>query len=144
MRMIAHALQHSQILRFVVVGTVNTAFSYGIYAAMLFVGFNFAVANLVALVLGILFSFKTQGALVFRNSDPRLLGRFVVGWAIIYGATIALIGQFIAFGLSAYAGGALALPFSTALSYLLQKHFVFQTPSRPRPTRDKRDPEKTQ
>lgn len=129
MRMISNAFRQCQLLRFLLVGSFNTAFSYGVYAVMLFVGLNFAAANFVALVLGILVSFKTQGSLVFRNNNNRLLGRFVVGWAVIYLASIALIGQIIAIGLNAYIAGALALPFTTMLSYFLQKYFVFPTPT---------------
>lgn len=132
MRLIRNSLHQSQILRFVVVGGINTAFSYGIYALVLLSGFNFAVANLVALSLGILFSFKTQGTLVFRNGDNRRFWRFILSWTIIYLATITLISQFIASGLNAYISGALALPFSTVLSYMMQKYFVFHTPT-PRP-----------
>jgi putative flippase GtrA len=123
---IRHQLKHNQLLRFILVGVVNTAFSYGIYVGMLFIGFDYAVANLVALVLGILFSFKTQGSLVFQNSNNQLLGRFVLLWAMIYLLTIALIGQFITMGLDAYTAGALALPFSTAFSYFGQKFLVFR------------------
>jgi putative flippase GtrA len=130
-RLFAHTRPNSQIFRFVAVGMINTGFSYGVYAYFIFLGFDYALANLLALLLGILFSFKTQGRFVFRNSDNRLFGRFLIGWAVIYLATITLIGQFIALGLNAYVSGALALPFSTTLSYLLQKYFVFQTPQSP-------------
>jgi len=56
-------------VRFLLVGTLNTAFSYLVYALLLLVGLHYAAANLGAVVLGIIFSFKTQGVLVFR--DPR-------------------------------------------------------------------------
>ena len=112
--------------RFVLVGILNTSFSYTIYAGLLFVGLKYALANFLALLIGILFSFKTQGRLVFNNPDNRLLGRFVLSWALIYLCTITLIGRIIALGLDAYSAGAIALPFSVVLSYLIQKHFVFR------------------
>jgi putative flippase GtrA len=115
-----------QAIRFLVVGTINTGFSYSIYAAVIFIGLSYQLANLVALSAGILFSFKTQGRLVFGNPDNRLLGRFIVSWALIYLCTIALIGRIIAFGFDPYTAGLLALPFSVALSYPLQKYFVFR------------------
>lgn len=119
-----------QILRFVVIGVVNTAFSYGVYSLFLFLGSNYAIANFLALLSGILFSFKTQGHLVFRNPNNRLIGRFVLGWSFIYLATITLIGWLVAYGLDAYTAGALALPFSTLLSYLTQKYLVFRPAAR--------------
>lgn len=124
-------------------GGVNTAFSYAFYALFLFLGFGYAIANLMALMLGILFSFKTQGRFVFNNSDNRRFGRFVLTWVVIYLATIALIGQFIALGLNAYAAGALALPFSTGLSYLSQKYFVFRVALSQTSSNGKPDAEKT-
>lgn len=119
-------LRECQVLRFVIIGIVNTSFSYGIYAGLLFVGIGYALANLMALVIGILFSFKTQGHLVFGNPDNRLLGRFVLTWIFVYFFTITLIGRIIALGFDAYSAGALAFPFSAALSYLIQKYFVFR------------------
>lgn len=126
--MVIGRLKKSQILRFIAVGIVNTSFSYGIYAALLFIGFGYAFANLVALLIGILFSFKTQGYLVFHNPDNHLLGRFILSWTLIYLCTIGLMGWIIVLGLDAYSAGALALPFSVSLSYLIQKHFVFCRP----------------
>lgn len=123
---IRHGLKRSQLFRFVLVGAVNTVFSYGVYACMLFIGLGYALANLVALVLGILFSFKTQGRLVFDNSNNMLLGRFVLLWAVIYLATISLIGRLVEMGLDAYTAGALAVPFSTVFSYFGQKFLVFR------------------
>ncbi len=125
-----HALSFSSktnhVIRFVLVGVLNTTFSYLIYAALLFFGLGYQLANLFTLVVGILFSFKTQGHLVFNNSDNRLLGRFIVSWVLIYCCVIIFIGRIIGLGFDAYAAGALALPFSMTLSYLAQKYFVFR------------------
>ena len=115
-----------QFARFVVVGLVNTAFSYAIYAGSLYAGLGYATANLAALVLGILFSFKTQGAFVFANTDGRRILRFVVVWALIYGCNLFVISRFVAIGFDPYLSGALAIPFATILSYLSQKFFVFR------------------
>ncbi len=118
-----------QFARFIVVGIVNTAFSYGIYACLIYFGLNYAVANLVALVIGMVFSFKTQGALVFANSENRRIFRFMLVWTFIYGVNIFVISRFIAFGFNPYVSGALAIPFATVLSFIAQKFFVFR-PSR--------------
>lgn len=122
----------SQLARFVLVGTVNTCFSYGMYAALIFLGLHYAAANLLTLITSILLSFKTQGNIVFRHSDCRLLGRFVLSWIFIYLGISTLIGQIVATGIDAYRAGILALPFSTVLSYLTQKYFVFRPPERNR------------
>lgn len=122
--LIIHA-KKSHAIRYLVVGTLNTAFSYLIYAICLYIGFRFQFANLFALILGIIFSFKTQGRLVFQNPSNRLFGRYVISWVVIYLASILLIGQIINLGINAYWAGVFALPFSVSLSYLAQKYFVF-------------------
>lgn len=121
----------AEVMRFVFVGIINTCVSYLIYALLLSVGLQYQMANLIALVIGILFSFKTQGHLVFNNRNNRLLGRFILSWVFIYACVILLIGRIIDFGFDAYAAGALALPFSAVLSYVIQKHFVFKGASQP-------------
>ena len=115
-----------QSLRFILVGVLNTAFSYGMYAGFVFIGIDYKLANFFSLMLGILFSLKTQGHLVFKNTSNRLLGRFIIGWVAIYLCVIVFIGRLIALGLDAYSAGALALPVSVALSFVVQKFFVFR------------------
>lgn len=123
--LVINRFRQHQLLRFLAVGTLNTGFSFGVYSSLIYLGWDFRLANFLALVIGVLFSFKTQSVLVFFNSDNRLLWRFIIGWAVIYFATIELIGYFISLGLDAYSAGALAVPFSAMLSYLIQKRFVF-------------------
>lgn len=120
------SLIRSRIFRFAIVGGVNTAFAYGVYALLLFVGLNYAVANFAALVAGILFGFKTTGTLVFDNPDNRLLGRFVVCWVLIYLVNVVCITMLLAVGIDKYLAGALPIPAIAALSYMGQKYFVFR------------------
>ena len=115
-----------QLARFAVVGTANTGFSYAIYAGLVYSGLGYAAANLIALMVGILFSFKTQGILVFNNPNNRRLLRFVAAWSLIYLLNTFIIGRFIALGLNPYVSGALALPFTIVSSYFVQKYFVFR------------------
>jgi putative flippase GtrA len=123
---------HVQFARFLVVGAINTLFAYAVYAAGLFLGLNYAAANLVALVLGILVSFRTQARLVFRSHDDRRVVHFVVAWVVIYLCNIAMIRFFLSLGLDAYGAGFLALPFTAVLSFVIQKQFVFRNqPSDP-------------
>jgi putative flippase GtrA len=125
----AKKLLSMQLIRFVLVGVLNTGFSYLIYfIALKFIPI-YQLANLIALLIGLLFSFKTQSALVFKIKNNRLLFRFTLGWLLIYLGNIAVIGGFIKLGASAELGGALALPFSVGLSYVIQKYFVFRNVS---------------
>ena len=119
-----------RVVRFLTVGLINTGFSYLIYAIGLFVGLPFTFANLIACLIGIFFSFRTQGAWVFKDAhDPKFL-RFVLVWISIYLVNIGLIALILDFGLDAYWAGAIALPFIVVLSYFAQRFFVFR-PAKP-------------
>ena len=116
----------AQFLRFLMVGMLNTGFSYGVYAALIWLGLPYVWANLGSLVLGILFSFRTQGRLVFRNAANRLFGRFVVAWSVIFVLHTGIIAGFVRVGANAYLAGALALVPVALLSFVVQKFFVFR------------------
>lgn len=120
------SLWQIRFLRFLFIGSINTLFSYSIYTFLLFLGLNYAIANLFALVTGIIFSFKTQGALVFNNSSYHLFWRFILCWVMIYGVNITFIASIMALGLDAYLAGALAIPPVVLISYLAQKYLVFR------------------
>jgi putative flippase GtrA len=121
-------LPAKQFLRFLVIGILNTAASYAIYAAALTLGFHFALANMIALIGGILIGFRTQGKYVFHRSESRLFWKFLVTWGLIYCFNIAFIDQLMDVGLGAYLAGAVALPFVVVLSFAFQKFFVFRGP----------------
>jgi putative flippase GtrA len=116
-----------QFVRFLFVGTLNTVVGYAAYALLLYLGLPFTAASLGALLLGILFSFRTHGALVFGNRDGRLIFRFAGCWGIIYLVNIALIGALVRLGLGDYVAGALTMLPVALLSYLMQKFLVFGT-----------------
>lgn len=111
--------------RYLVVGVANTAFAYSVYAVALGFGASYPVASLISLIAGIMLSFKTQGKFVFRNTNQRLFGRFVLSWIFAYLINIGLIGLFVRFGMNAFIGGALALPFNVVVGFLLQRYLVF-------------------
>lgn len=112
-------------LRFFLVGGLNTAASYAVYAALLAVGLSYPLANLGGLIFGIVFSFHTHSAYVFKRSGAWRFPRFLAIWAGLYGLNTMLIGGFIRLGLDAYWAGALAIPPMALLSYLAQKKLVF-------------------
>ena len=114
-----------QFVRFVLVGVGNTAFSYGAYALLLLVGLEYRIASLLALLLGIAFSFVTQGTVVFRNATRATFAKFVLAWALLYLLNISIIALLMRVPMSAYLAGALATVPITLTSFLVLKLFVF-------------------
>ncbi len=113
-------------LRFLLVGALNTGFSYALYAALVYAGLGVALPSLVALLAGIVFSYATQGRLVFGHRSTAAFVRFVAVWLVIYAAYVATVLAAGRFGISAYAGGLIATPIVAVLSYGLQARFVFR------------------
>lgn len=119
-------LVSNQFLRFILVGGLNTAFGVGVYCLAIFVGLPYYIATLLSNVLGVCFNFITTGNLVFRNSDPRLIFRFVGTYVIIYFVNTAVVKAFILLGLNSYWAGIIATPVVAVCSYSLLKFFVYR------------------
>jgi putative flippase GtrA len=117
--------QRHRWLRFLITGGVNTAFSYSVFALLVFMGLNYALSNLFSLMLGILFSFTTQSALVFNGAGRGVFWRYVAVWAFLYFCNIAMIGGLIRLGATAYVAGALVILPTALSSFFLQKYLVF-------------------
>lgn len=120
------SMLNPQFIRFVAIGVVNTGFSYSIYASFIYLGFSYVIASLISLILGLLFSFKTQGALVFRNTDRRLFFLFTFNWLLIYLFMVGFIAIMVNIGFNEYWAGILAMPPLVIFSYLTQKYIVFR------------------
>lgn len=113
------------LVRYVVVGALNTGFAYAVYAAALGAGCSYPVASLIALVIGTCVSFRTQGRLVFRNVRKSLFGRFVGSLVLVYLSNIGVIALFVRLKFDPFTAGAAALPFNIAIGFALQRSFVF-------------------
>jgi putative flippase GtrA len=129
---ILRAIAQKQLLRFLLVGILNTCFSYSIYVALVYVGLDYVLANLISIVIGVMFSFKTQATLVFGVAGSRRILRFVLVGVCIYLLNLLGISWFIHQGFNSYVSGALVIPFVVVLSYRSQEYFVFR-PSDIRP-----------
>ena len=116
----------SQFIRFVLVGILNTAFGYGVYCMMIWIGVPYWWATLISNVLGVLFNFKTIGILVFENSSNRLFFRFVSCYVLAYCLNVGIIYLLTNYaGLNDYWSGLIATPFVALFSFFYQKLFVF-------------------
>lgn len=119
-----------RIIRFGVVGLLNTAFGYGLYALFVYLGTLPEVALLGATIIGVIFNFFTTGRLVFRNSDNGLFTRFAATYATIYAVNAVALRGVISAGLDPFAAQAVLVPFSVIGTYALMRAFVFREVSK--------------
>jgi putative flippase GtrA len=116
-----------QATRFLFTGGVNTAFSYGIYAACIYLGAGYAIASGISIVCGILFSYKTTSALVFGRGYRGSLARYIASYAVVYLFSVLLLKTLDEFGINPYLAGVLAAPPCAVLSFAMLKLFVFRS-----------------
>jgi putative flippase GtrA len=115
-----------QVARYGIVGISNTLFSYGVYALVVFLGFRYHIASIVSIVVGIIFSFITQGAVVFKGISTAAFIRYVLVWCVLYFVNILLIDLLVKLSLDVYQAGAVATLPIVMLAYFFMKHFVFR------------------
>jgi len=115
-------------LRFLVVGVINTLFSYTIYALLTFLGVHYSLSIFLANGLGVLFNFKTIGKFVFNVRENHFIFRFFLIYLVIYILSVLSVKFLLQIQVNKYlAGGLIALPMAI-LSFTLNKKFVFLEP----------------
>lgn len=114
-------------LRFVIVGVLNTGFSTLLFMLLLALGFGIAIGSGIALAIGVLFSYYTQGTIVFRYKSVASFLRFIVAWTLIYLANLGEVKLFVSLGSNVYLAGVCATVPTTIVSYFVQKFLVFRT-----------------
>ncbi|MBQ9971772.1 MAG: GtrA family protein [Elusimicrobiaceae bacterium] len=116
-----------QFIRFLIIGTLNTAFAYGLYALFIFVGCHYALAVFLSTVIGICFSFKTLGAFVFDNPDNRLIFKFFSVYVVCYFVNVGILKLLTGSGMqNLYLAGLISSFLVALVSFFLNKFVVFR------------------
>ena len=116
--------------KFVVVGGINTAFNYSLYAFLIFVGLGHIISATCAFVIGIIFNYNTHGKYVFHTRNSRSFHLYIISWIILYGVNISALDLLIRNGVDSYIAGALLVPPMAVLAFVVLRYIVF----RPRKT----------
>ena len=126
-----------RLIVFGVVGTLNTAICYALYAALVeWADWNYRLALVADYAFGIVLGYVLHRLSTFadRRNLKQAFGKY----------TVALVGAFLLNYvalewlverqlLGALAAQAVAMIFATLASFLLQKHWVFRSHDRPEP-----------
>lgn len=123
-----------RLLRFLVVGAINTLFSYLVYAILILLGIHYSIATLVSTILGVIFNFFTTGRIVFHSMDNKRFIMFALVYTLTYFVNVLLL-RWLVDGLNMdklLAGALVTLPVAL-LSYLLNSKLTFKNkPSIPK------------
>ena len=115
-----------RLLRYYQAGAVNTAFGYGLFAMMIWGGFNLYAAQVFAYVLGTAFNYLTFSRYTFADQAADKT-RFALSYAVNYLANLAVLWGFDQFIHSPYLAGFLTILVVSALNYVVLKRFVFRS-----------------
>lgn len=120
-------IKENKFFRFILVGILNTAFGYSLFALFIFLNMHYSLAVFLSTVLGVLFNFKTIGKLVFDNHDNSLIFRFIAVYVLLYLINISCLWFFKISGFeNMYINGFVLLVPLALISFVLNKKYVFK------------------
>jgi putative flippase GtrA len=74
----------NKLLRFLLVGLLNTAFGYFLFLFFIWIGLHYSLSLLFSQIIGVLFNYKTTGYIVFENKSNKLLFSFFLVYGFVY------------------------------------------------------------
>jgi putative flippase GtrA len=118
-------IKDSMLTRFLLVGLLNSLFGYSLFALLLFAGFHYTIATLIATILGVLFNFKTIGVFVFNDANNSRIFKFILVYTVTYLINIACLKVFSLLSIDLYLAGLLLLAPMAFLTFAMNRRFVF-------------------
>jgi len=118
-----------QFVRFLVVGAVNTAFGYGVFAITVLAGALPLVALVVTYIIGVIFNYFTTGKFVFkRGGGAAAFVRFVSAYVLIYAFNVGMYKLINILVANPLLVQAMCVPIVATFSFVLFKFHVFKDP----------------
>jgi len=111
-------------LLYLAAGGINTLFGYALYAVLLMLQVPPLAAIILATIGGVLFNFRTIGA-VFGSRDVRMLPRFVAVYAACLALNLLIARLLLGSGLSPLLAQAACLVVLAPCSFVAMQRFVF-------------------
>lgn len=115
-----------RLIKFGLVGILNTAFGYLLFATLVWLTDGPKLSLLVATVVGVLFNFMTTGRLVFYSRGFKMLLPFVLAYGVVYLVNACALDSLIWLGIRAELAQLFCLPFVAFLAYFINARFVFE------------------
>jgi len=114
-----------QLLRFGMVGSINTALSYVVFAALIVLNIGPLVALIGTTVLSLAFNYQTSRRLVFRDQTQGRVLRFLAVYAVVVGVNWIALRALASFGIPELFGQAMIILPIALMSFAGQRIFVF-------------------
>lgn len=115
-------------IKFLFVGALNTVFGYLMYAIFISTPLSRELALFCAYFFGVLWNFKMTGTLVFKNSENKLIFKFVSVYVLTYFINLYCLNFFASIEFNKYIAQLILVFPIAVISFLLFKNFVFKEP----------------
>jgi putative flippase GtrA len=115
--------------RFLVVGALNSAVGYGLFAGLVLLGLSPEAALLIATVLGVIFNFATTGHFVFGNRNLHRIMRFIVVYSVVYLFNAAALRGLTLLMVPPLLAQLILLPVAAVMTFVALRSFVFKEKS---------------
>lgn len=114
-----------ELWRYYQAGVANTAFGFGLYALLVWLGMNMFAAQLLSHCLGVAFNYLTYSRHVFRGTPAAKL-RFMLSYVVNYLMGLAALAAASQVIVSPYLAGAVSVGIVSIINYFVLKQFVFR------------------
>ena len=124
-----------QFVKFGIVGLSNTLIAYAVYAACVWLGCHYLVANGLGFVVGVLNAYYWSDRYVFKKGEGETRSALwtLVKTYLAYGATGLLLASLLLYiyvdqwHVSAYLAQLLVLVVTVPLNFIINKRWAFKT-----------------
>ena len=124
-----------QFVKFGIVGLSNTLIAYAVYAACVWLGCHYLVANGLGFVVGVLNAYYWSDRYVFKKGEGETRSALwtLVKTYLAYGATGLLLASLLLYvyvdqwHVSAYLAQLLVLVVTVPLNFIINKYWSFKT-----------------
>jgi putative flippase GtrA len=114
-----------RLFRYYQAGLLNAGFGYGMFAALVALGANMYVAQIVSHILGMTFNYLTYTRYAFRGHAPSI-SRYLGAYAGQYVLGLAALAGCARLGASPYLAGIGSLVIVSVVNYFVLKIFVYR------------------
>lgn len=118
----------SKILKFLILGGLNTFFAYSILVFFLYIDFHYTIATLIAAIISIFSGYILNKYLVFNSNKSKNIFLYYIYWFVMYNINILiqfiLLDYFISKNL--YLNSLVSTLLVTILNFFINKNYFFK------------------
>lgn len=118
------AEEWKRLWRYYQAGIVNTLFGYGAFVALVAIGLNMFLAQILAHLAGMAFNYITYSFYSFRGERSNKVN-FVLSYTVNYLFSVSTLYLFSLIVPSAYLAGFMSIVVVSFINYFILKKFVF-------------------